>query len=70
MRFADSVRKPGQSTRLIITAAPGSLVAVAAVDKSVQEENELTLDDVRFGFMSTMWMTCVGIQVLCCVVVM
>ena len=51
MRFADGIRKPGEQTRLIITAAPGSLVAVAAVDKSVhllKGGNELTVDDVRF----------------------
>ena len=35
LRFADSVRKPGENTRIIITAAPGSQVALAAVDKSV-----------------------------------
>ena len=53
MRFADGIRKPGEQTRLIITAAPGSLVAVAAVDKSVhllKGGNELTVDDVRFFF--------------------
>ena len=51
IRFADSVRKPGEQTRLIITAAAGSQVAVTAVDKSVhllKGGNELTLDDVRF----------------------
>ena len=51
MRFADSIRKPGESTRLIITAAPGSQVAVTAVDKSVhllKGGNELTQDDVRY----------------------
>jgi len=49
VRFADSIRKPGEPTKLIITAAPGSLVAVTAVDKSVHlfaEGNELTQDDV------------------------
>ena len=51
VRFADSIRKPGEPTRLIITAAPGSRVAVTAVDKSVhllKEGNELTQDDVSF----------------------
>ena len=50
IRFADSVRKPGEPTRLIITAAAGSQVAVTAVDKSVhllKGGNELTEDDVR-----------------------
>ena len=49
--FADSIRKPGEPTKLIITAAPGSRVAVTAVDKSVhllEEGNELTQDDVSF----------------------
>ena len=51
VRFADSIRKPGEPTKLIITAAPGSRVAVTAVDKSVhllEEGNELTQDDVSF----------------------
>ena len=49
LRFADSVRKPGENTRIIITAAPGSQVALAAVDKSVyllKGGNQLTTDDV------------------------
>ncbi|XP_078348546.1 C3 and PZP-like alpha-2-macroglobulin domain-containing protein 8 isoform X2 [Oculina patagonica] len=48
VRFSDSIRKPGEPTRLIITAAPGSQVAVTAVDKSVhllKGGNELTQDD-------------------------
>ncbi|CAH3159931.1 unnamed protein product [Porites lobata] len=48
LRFADSVRKPGENTRIIITAAPGSQVALAAVDKSVyllKGGNQLTTDD-------------------------
>ncbi|KAJ7371502.1 C3 and PZP-like alpha-2-macroglobulin domain-containing protein 8 [Desmophyllum pertusum] len=48
VRFAESIRKPGEPTRLIITAAPGSQVAVTAVDKSVhllKGGNELTQDD-------------------------
>ncbi|XP_020628880.1 alpha-2-macroglobulin-like isoform X2 [Orbicella faveolata] len=48
VRFAESIRKPGEPTKLIITAAPGSRVAVTAVDKSVhllKEGNELTQDD-------------------------
>ena len=35
IRFSDSIRKPGEATSLIITAEPGSQVAVTAVDKSV-----------------------------------
>ena len=53
IRFAESVRKPGEQSRLIITAAAGSQVAVTAVDKSVhllKGGNELTLDDVRLYF--------------------
>ena len=49
LRFADSIRKPGENTRIIITAAPGSQVALAAVDKSVyllKGGNQLTTDDV------------------------
>ena len=49
LRFADNVRKPGENTRIIITAAPGSQVALAAVDKSVyllKGGNQLTTDDV------------------------
>ena len=49
LRFADSVRKPGENTRIIITATPGSQVALAAVDKSVyllKGGNQLTTDDV------------------------
>ncbi|KAM7438496.1 A-macroglobulin receptor [Porites harrisoni] len=48
LRFADNVRKPGENTRIIITAAPGSQVALAAVDKSVyllKGGNQLTTDD-------------------------
>ena len=58
IRFADSVRKPGEPTRLIITAAAGSQVAVTAVDKSVhllKGGNELTEDDVRAGFIKCMY---------------
>ena len=49
LRFADSIRKPGENTRIIITAAPGSQVALAAVDKSVyllKGGNQLTTDYV------------------------
>ena len=51
VRFTDSIRKPGEPTRLIITATPGSRVAVTAIDKSVhvlKGGNELTQDDVSF----------------------
>ena len=50
IRFSDSIRKPGEATSLIITAEPGSQVAVTAVDKSVhllKGGNELSQDDVR-----------------------
>ena len=50
IRFSDSIRKPGEGTSLIITAEPGSQVAVTAVDKSVhllKGGNELSQDDVR-----------------------
>ncbi|RMX42642.1 hypothetical protein pdam_00010289 [Pocillopora damicornis] len=48
IRFSDSIRKPGEATSLIITAEPGSQVAVTAVDKSVhllKGGNELSQDD-------------------------
>ncbi|XP_068740975.1 alpha-2-macroglobulin-like isoform X2 [Montipora capricornis] len=46
--FANTVRKPGEQTRLIIKAAQGSQVAISAVDKSVhllKGGNELTEAD-------------------------
>ena len=45
MRFESEIKKPGEKTRLFIKAAPGSHVAIAAVDKSVnllRAANELT----------------------------
>ena len=71
IRFADSVRKPGEPTRLIITAAAGSLVAVTAVDKSVhllKGGNELTEDDVRElvllnACIKVLFASCVGVHV-------
>ncbi|XP_068693904.1 alpha-2-macroglobulin-like [Montipora foliosa] len=46
--FTNTVRKPGEKTRLIIKAAQGSQVAISAVDKSVHPlkgGNELTEAD-------------------------
>ena len=49
MLFAESERRPGEQTRLIVKAAQGSRVAITAVDKSVhllKGGNELTEADV------------------------
>ena len=51
MRFDDKVKKPGKVTRLFLKAAPGSRVAIAAVDKSVhllRASNELTESKVSW----------------------
>ena len=49
MSFEDKERKPGEKTKLILKASPGSRVAFVAVDKSVhllKAGNELTKDKV------------------------
>ena len=48
--FSDDERKPGEKTKLILKAKPGSRVAFAVVDKSVhllKAGNELTKDKVK-----------------------
>ncbi|XP_028406949.1 murinoglobulin-1-like isoform X3 [Dendronephthya gigantea] len=48
--FAEKEQKPGEKTKLILKASPGSRVAFVAVDKSIhilKSGNELTKDKIR-----------------------
>jgi uncharacterized protein YfaS (alpha-2-macroglobulin family) len=51
VRFVDKVRRPGEPVQISLTAAPGSTVALSAVDKSVRllrEADDLDSDEVSY----------------------